>query len=320
MSPLIQTDRPTSRVGLDRDLDLFEQTVPRSLVHRAAVSEVLVTGWRSTEGTSYRLGAQWSRGHSYYGSVANRWHDPMLLAESIRQSCLLLAHEALDVPMTHQFLTTRTSFQADEAGVRLSRPGRPAHVVLDMSLAEVKRRAGAVSSYAYDVVALRDGERIGSGYLQGQCVSPAVYKRLRGDRYKARASGPAVQPVDPRLVGRDCEFDVVLGTSVADGVMPLRIDPEHPVLFDHPVDHVSGMVLMEAARQMAVLALRAPSALLVACEANFKRYVEFHVPCLVTVGPSERDAEGRSLLTVRFHQGGAEVGTCRVAMDTSAED
>nr|WP_202456046.1 ScbA/BarX family gamma-butyrolactone biosynthesis protein [Streptomyces sp. SID8367] len=305
---------------MDRDTELFEQTVPRSLVHRAAVSEVLVTGWRSTEGTSYRLGAQWSRGHGYYGAVADTWHDPMLFAESIRQSCLLLAHEALHVPMTHQFLTTRTSFQVDEAGVRLSRPGRPAHVVLDMSLAEVKLRAGNVSSYGYDVVALRDGERVGVGHLKGQCVSPAVYERLRGDRVGARASRPAVQSVDPRLVGRDCEFDVVLGTSVADGVLPLRIDPEHPVLFDHPVDHVSGMVLMEAARQMALLALRAPQALLVACEANFRRYVEFHVPCLVTADAPERDSAGRSWITIHFHQSGTEVGSCRVALVTGTEN
>ncbi|WP_243762425.1 ScbA/BarX family gamma-butyrolactone biosynthesis protein [Streptomyces sp. Tu 3180] len=296
---------------------LFEQTVPRSLVHRVAVSEVLLTGWQPGHGV-YHVGAQWSRGHSYYGSVDGRWHDPMLFAETIRQACLLLAHKALDVPMGFSFLTESTAFEVTEEGMRLSRPARPAHVVLAMRLGDVTRRAGTVSSYAYDVVAHRDGKRLGSGRLRGKCASPAVYRRLRGDRAEARPPQATAEPVDPRLVGRDCAFDVVLGASVDAGVHPLRINAEHPVLFDHPVDHVPGMVLMEAARQAGLLALGAPRGLLVACEARFRRYVEFHTPCLVSTDEPERGDGGRHTLTVRFHQDGSEAGACRIGILTAA--
>jgi hypothetical protein len=317
MSALLQADRPSLEAAQQRGHELFEQTVPRSLVHRAAVSEVLLTGWQTTHDV-YHLGAQWSRGHSYYGSVDRRWHDPMLFAETIRQACLLLAHKALDVPMGFSFLTESTAFEVAEEGVRLSQPARPAHVVLDMRLSDVKRRAGAVNAFAYDVVAHRDGEWLGSGRLRGKCTSQAVYRRLRGDRIEARPPRAVVEPVAPRLVGRDCEFDVVLGASADAGVHPLRIDGEHPVLFDHPVDHVPGMVLMEAARQAALLALGAPQGLLVACEAQFSRYVEFHTPCLVSTDEPERDDRGRRTLTVRFHQDGTEAGTCRVGILTAA--
>ncbi|WP_217236057.1 ScbA/BarX family gamma-butyrolactone biosynthesis protein [Streptomyces sp. AC555_RSS877] len=313
MNALLQADRPHFEEAQQRGPELFEQTVPRSLVHRAAVSEVLLTGWQTVH-DEHRLGAQWSRTHSYYGSVDGRWHDPMLFAETIRQACLLLAHEALDVPMGVGFLTESTAFEVAEERVCLSRPARPAHVLLDMRLSHIKRRAGMVSCYAYDVVAHRDGERLGSGRLRGKVTSPAVYRRLRGDRIDARPPHTTVAPVDPRLVGRDCESDVVLGASAVAGAHPLRIVAEHPVLFDHPVDHVPGMVLMEAARQAGLLALGTPGGLLVACEAQFRRYVEFDIPCLVSADEPEHDGRGRHTLTVRFLQDGSEVGTCRVGI------
>lgn len=317
MNALLQADRPHFEKPRQPGPELFERTVPRSLVHRAAVSEVLLTGWQTVH-DEHRLGAQWSRAHSYYGSVGGRWHDPMLFAETIRQACLLLAHEALDVPMDFSFLTESTAFEVAEEAVRLSRPPHPAHVVLHMRLSHVKRRAGVVGSYAYDVVAHRDGERLGSGRLRGKCTSQAVYRRLRGERIGARPPHTTIAPVAPRLVGRDDESDVVLGASADDGTRPLRIVADHPVLFDHPVDHVPGMMLMEAARQAGLLALGAPRGLLVACEAEFRRYVEFPIPCLVSTGEPEHDGGGRHTVTVRFLQGGGEVGTCRVGILTAA--
>ncbi|WP_433343495.1 ScbA/BarX family gamma-butyrolactone biosynthesis protein [Streptomyces sp. CA-253872] len=310
MGALLHAGRP---LRAQDDPELFEQTVPRSLVHRAAVSEVLLTGRRSTP-DAHHIGAQWSRGHGFYGVVDGRWHDPMVFGETLRQACLLLAHEALDVPMDFSFLTESTSFEVSEAGMRLSRPSGPAHVVFEMRLEEVKRRAGVVSSYAYGVIAQREGVRVGSGRLGGKCISPAVYRRLRADRLEAVPPRTPVEPVDPRLVGRDSAADVVLGASVREGARPLRIAAEHPVLFDHAVDHVPGMVLMEAARQAALLALGTPRGLLVACAARFLRYVEFDSPCLVSADPPEREEAGRRALTVRFHQDGTEVGSCRVAI------
>src|SRR5689334_19245938 len=45
---------------------LFDQTIPRHLVHRAAVSEVFLTDLRVTDETTFQVGAQWPRDHSFY--------------------------------------------------------------------------------------------------------------------------------------------------------------------------------------------------------------------------------------------------------------
>ncbi|MEU3131689.1 ScbA/BarX family gamma-butyrolactone biosynthesis protein [Streptomyces sp. NPDC007027] len=317
MTVAIQADRPDFLEIEGDESGLFDQAVPRALVHRAAISEVLLTGVRSGEGDRLRMGAQWSRGHSYYGAVAGRWHDPMLFAEAMRQAGLLLAHETLGIPLGFSFLTETMSFDIAEEGVQLGRG--PAHVVLDVTLRDVVRRGGTVSGYAYDVVAHRNGRRVGSGSVGAKCVNPAVYRRLRGDYTEATPPRSLPAAISPELVGRTCEFDVVLAAETRDGARALRADPDHPVLFDHPVDHLPGMVLMEAARQAALDALRCPDGLLVGCDAEFHRYVEFDSPCLISTSGRHRAGPGREALSVAFHQCGAAVADCKVTVSAGAE-
>ncbi|WP_260845011.1 AfsA-related hotdog domain-containing protein [Streptomyces sp. SLBN-31] len=49
--------------------------------------------------------------------------------------------------------------------------------------------------------------------------------------------------------------DVVLSPLGQPHRWQLRVDTRHPVLFDHIVDHVPGMLLIEAARQAATATL-----------------------------------------------------------------
>src|SRR4051812_26459174 len=62
----------------------FQQTIPRSLVHRAAVSEVFVTDLNILGEGTFEVGAQWPRRHSFFGPRTPAFHDPMLYAETIR--------------------------------------------------------------------------------------------------------------------------------------------------------------------------------------------------------------------------------------------
>lgn len=293
--------------------ELFLQTVPRTLVHRAAVSEVFVTGIQRMAPEHFRVGAQWPRSHSYYGPVAGRRHDPMLLAESIRQALLLISHEAYDVPIGYHFLSHTVSHDIDPDGALLN--GRPAHVLLDVRCHDLKRRGKTVSGYTAHVECIRDGVVVGSGEVTLSCLPPAVYGRVRGERALG-ATAPVrralPEAVTPELVGRRCASDVVLGATGIDRVWTLRADQDHPVLFDHPVDHVPGMVLMEAARQAALAVVQDPDGLAVSCEAAFEQYVEFDSACLVTAVAGTEPVTGPRTVDVRFDQGGATVGTCRV--------
>jgi hypothetical protein len=259
---------------------LFDQTVPRHLVHRAAVSEVFLTDLRVTDEATFQVGAQWPRDHSFFRLASAKHHDPMLLAETIRQAALVIAHRVFDVPHEWKFLSHETNYSVSPAGVEMG--PRPADILLSVTCQEIKRRGTAVTGAHMEIGCYREGEWIGSGEVRWSCVSPAAYKRLRGARDVSALDIDLPYPVVPRAVGRERARDVVLSPMTTSNTWQLRYDLNHPVLFDHPVDHVPGMVLMEAARQAAMLKAGRTDVLPIGCRFTFDKYVELAKPTVVT--------------------------------------
>jgi hypothetical protein len=67
----------------------------------------------------------------------------------------------------------------------------------------------------------------------------------------------------------------------------LDLAVDDPYFFDHPLDHVPGMGLLEAMRQ-AALAIRHPEpALPLSIQAAFTHYVELDIPCLIRATTGE---------------------------------
>ncbi|MFD9821243.1 AfsA-related hotdog domain-containing protein [Streptomyces violascens] len=85
----------------------------------------------------------------------------------------------------------------------------------------------------------------------------------------------------PTRVARAHARDVVLSPSHTPGRHRLRIHPQHRILFDHPVDHVPGMLLLEAARQAAHHLQHPESIVPTGMDCRFHRYLELHVPCWI---------------------------------------
>ncbi|MDH6117253.1 hypothetical protein ABH930_001762 [Kitasatospora sp. GAS204A] len=305
------------RVELADLESLFAGSVARRLVHRAAISEVLITGCRSVESDVITVGAQLPRAHSFYESIEGRWHDPMLVAEAIRQAGLVIAHQEFGVPFGHQFLMQDMTYDVDPGGLLVG--GLPADLVLSVETGEIVRRGYYIAGARLDVTIHRDGHWIGTGSARFDCVSPAVYSRMRalGGCEPAVPRPPA--PVPPVLVGRERASDVVLSPSGRADCWLLRADPSHPVLFDHPVDHAPGMLLAEAARQAATALLgsrgmgSAAAPLPLAFHIGYSRYVELNAPCLVRAVLLEQFGE-LALVRVTIEQGGRSAVEARLTM------
>lgn len=275
----------------------YESTVPRRLVHRAAAAEVLLTDWSRTDADSFACAAQWPRGHSLYGAQTGRFH-PLLIAETIRQCGILIAHVGYAVPIGHSFLMQRLSWASDPD--TLVWADGPLQSVALVRVAELTHRPGGTTRMRVDVRLERDGHRFatGSGWLR--CVAPAVYKRLRRDsRDHSGGRRPSIPPERPSSVGRDLVRDVVIGPAGADGVRMLRVVEDHPVLFDHPLDHVPGMLVFEAMHQVVAAEQGAVANRVIASEASFPSFLELDRPCGITV---DRPAVGK--LAIRFIQDG----------------
>ncbi|MFD0530714.1 ScbA/BarX family gamma-butyrolactone biosynthesis protein [Kitasatospora arboriphila] len=291
---------------------LFARTVDRALVHRAAVSEVLLTDCRPVGDLDFVLGAQWPRGHGFHLPVADRWYDPVLMAETVRQAGLVVAHTAFGVPLDRHFLMWDVAFEADPAALAFT--GAPANLSLMATCEDVRRRGTGLAGMRIRMHVLRDGRALGTATGALSCTTPGAYRRLRGDRLAAAFERPLPPlPVPPPLVGRDRAADVVLAPTAQPQVWQVRSERSHPVLFDHEVDHVPGMVLVEAMRQAACLATGQPAPLVTALSASFRRYVEFDGPCLVRAEAGAASVHGAAVEVV-MEQGGETVahGSLRV--------
>lgn len=281
----------------------------------------------ATAGTdTYAIAAQLPRAHSYHndhltGSVLT---DPLLLLECFRQAGTVAAHRHLGVPGGTAFLIADLAvrFDADRL-LADADEGRGPRELLILLTAEDQRRNGdrllSTTLVAEFQVA---GRHLGSGDISAAYMPGDGYRAFRARRRGSPAPMsdelPAGEPdaaVAGHLVGRRLRENVVLcDARHRPGHATARVDVPvtHPSLFDHPLDHVPAMVLLEAARQASLLAASdgesTADLLPVGLRARFHRFAELDAPIdlVVDVSPGVPDdhahRRARQVATVEFRQ------------------
>lgn len=211
-------------------------SVDRRLVHKQAISEVLLTEWKATEGIekTFRVGAQWPRMNWFYGNPAAAL-NPLLVVETVRQAWLLLSHSAYGAEMG-------TPLALHSIGASNLIPAvqpRPYPTEVTLQLTATTRYSGEVlkrldlQGSVFD----ENGRRIGDVACDCTLLDPDRYTQLRGDR-----------PLTPTVL--DAYRPRPL-TQTQSGVQTLHLDASHPVLFDHPGDHIPGMYFLATALEAA---------------------------------------------------------------------
>ncbi|MFE7174759.1 ScbA/BarX family gamma-butyrolactone biosynthesis protein [Streptomyces sp. NPDC057616] len=291
-------------------------TVPKEFVHRAAVAEVMLTGWQRRDEHHFSVAAQWPRAHSFFTPSEDGLHDPLIAAETIRQVGSLLAHAEYGVPLGHHFLMRHLDLSVDPGHLAVG--SAPAALDLAVTAVETTLRAGHLAHLRYEVSILREGHTAATGSASFNTATPAVYRRLRGRDDLAGVRALALTaPASPQSVARTSPVDVVLSPTTAPHHWQLRVDTRHPVLFDHPVDHVPGMVLLEAARQASAATAKRSATLPTRISATFTRYVELDTPCLIQATPHHHSPDGHTeTIRVTGHQNTTEAFTCHITTTT----
>jgi hypothetical protein len=268
-------------------------TVPKELVHRAALAEVFLTGWRRRTDTRFTLTAQWPRSHSFFAPPSSTHHAPLLVAETIRQAVFVLAHAEFGIPLGDHFVMNELDYRTRQEGLVIG--SEPAEIRLEASCSAFRRKGTKTTGFRCDLTLYRGGRAIASGGGRFATLTPRVYERLRaGSGVGTRPPLPLPAPVAPQFVGRVSPLDVTLAPTAEARVWRLRADVTHPTMFDHPVDHVPGMVLIEAACQAAAARVYPGAYRVLSVDSVFHRYAEFTSPCVITLqnDPAE-DAEVR---------------------------
>ncbi|MFY7571726.1 ScbA/BarX family gamma-butyrolactone biosynthesis protein [Streptomyces sp. WI04-05B] len=282
--------------------------VPRQLVHRASIAETFPTGWTRTETDRFSVSAQWPRVHCLHVSADRTAYDPLLVVETVRQAGTLLNHTEYKVPLDHQFVLQE--FRITTFAEHLAVGPAPAEPVVDITFSDIRHRGKRLVSARYEADVRLDGEQVAHADVAFTCTSGAVFSRLRGGRTAATVTPLPLPPgLSATDVGRDSAADVVLSPpQQGDGNWQLRVDTGHAVFFDHPLDHIPGMLLLEAARQ-AALARTGPGGLRipVSFDTTFHQFAELDLPTWI-----DSTDEGDGALKVVGTQEGRTIFECVV--------
>lgn len=307
----------------------FSSTVPRSLVHREALTEVFLTDYQP-HGDGLSVAAQLPRTHSYYNDHASNHalYDPLVIMEVLRQCGILVSHCLLDAPQESSMVFDSATL--DVLDMRPLRVGaRPTHVTVDFQPEQVKRRGGRASGAVFRASVSVGGAVVARGCLEWRWMTRRTWQALRE---RARASldlTPRAHLTGLRLptdlVGRGSARNVVLAGAEAEGDQVtghVVVDRDHPGLFDHPLDHISGALMFEAFRQTALYAASevhglAPRGLVVTSVATeFLRVGEFELPtdCRARVGAAGADGV---VVTMDMVQEEHTIATARFVLERS---
>ncbi|WP_280401155.1 ScbA/BarX family gamma-butyrolactone biosynthesis protein [Nocardia carnea] len=264
----------------------YQQPIRRELTHRAAVSEVFVTSLAARSAGRFVAGAQLPRMHAYYGDhlgVLGARHDLLAVMETARQAAIALTHEFYAVPLDSVFLVRTFNGMGIPGPVWAAGPD-PAELVLGIEVVNLHGKGAtpcgldvvleiscagaplATVDGSFSWLAREEWSGLRTVFRQEQGLEPGVGAVVSADR---RA--------DPAAVGRRDPRNVVVGGLSDGAAAPLAVDPGHPFLFDHRLDHLPGSALLEAARQTALLRLsgdRPDPPQLMAVRSRFDRFTE----------------------------------------------
>jgi len=313
----------------------YERTIDRRDVHRSAVSEVFLTDARKVDDSRVVLAAVLPVAHAYYGdhTQPGRPVDVLAVLECARQSATWAAHQLLGVPRDATFLVADWRLHA-AGGHWPAMPPEPARVQVDVAVTDRQSRAGHVRRARYAI-----GLRLDGAPLAVVDVSAGYVPREQADlvRRHRRSTSPPLspalpplppgQPVDPPDVFRRDPANVVLldaectedGTGGASRLLArLGTRPDHRGFYEHPQDHYPAMILIEAARQAALLATgggwRSPR-VVTGSAATFHRFAELDAPVLIETVPLPEKERGSGMVAVAFHQGGHVVAQVRARVE-----
>ncbi|MFE3186231.1 ScbA/BarX family gamma-butyrolactone biosynthesis protein [Streptomyces violascens] len=273
----------------------------KECVGKRDLSEVFVVDCLYLRDSEQVITVEWPGAHDFYTPTPQA-HSPLLFTESVRQALAVSCHTAHGIPRNYHFGWEHLNLEVVAEALRTTQ--RPTTVRLRVIHSAVeRRRMGSVRLVAH-VQGSVDGVYAGSAEVCYSAHPSSIYSRIRGpyaDRAVFLRAAPPTPPVSPERVGRTNARDVVLSPTGEAGRWQMRVDTGHTVLYDHPHDHIPGMVLLEAASQAAQASLDAP-ATPVAFDTTFDGYVEFDAPCLLTTTPVGPDLQSRPRVRIDAQQ------------------
>ncbi len=248
--------------------------IHQGFVHKTTHAEVLVTSVEAASEDTWSCRISIPRGH--WACHPHAEEVPTVLwAEAIRQVGTAICHLGYGLPLTTAFTIQSLNF------TRLERPARfPSHGPYETT---VLVRVGDKATRKGHLTGLSLGYTFGDS----QATGAAVCRCLTEDEYRVvRRHAPALDATHKRfdttrIVSQQTDLSQ---KSTLHGV--LGWDTRDPFIFDHPTDHLPGMLFTEAV--LEAHALLSEGATVQTLTMVFHRFTEFTETVTVWAGHSAR--------------------------------
>jgi hypothetical protein len=309
----------------------YERTVPRSLVHVRAVSEVFTTDSAQIGPDEYAIAVQLPRVHTLWSDRQYRFHDPLISMEVSRQSAFQIMHQHYEVPPSWHFILRWLEFNVRDLEAYADDRRSPPEGHCRGRLLDRTRGDGFVTMEFEGDLTLRGAVAMSmSGAIHG--MRDAEYDLLRGQSrgrkdLAAAAPPPSGGRLDRELVGRGDQNNVVLVDGGEVGEQEFRyvlfVDEGHAAFFDHPHDHVTGSLILEFYRQAAIATacrvrgLAPSTAIVLRCALTFLDFAELEAETECTARVVSEPDGGAVTVAVELRQLGKDLGNAELTLASS---
>ena len=300
----------TQRAVIETSAPLEHVSI-QTLVHKRFPENVLLTGIRALADDHFICTGRVPTAHPVFNDGNRTPHqDVLFYTEAGRQVSLAVTHTFLNVSLEDVFIFEGSQGAVTPAIWRSPLEPAPDSVVIDIKIREtVRRRNNSVTRVVAEYCMSVGNEHVFGGTGAWSIQSAALFKRLRRTSADAADAADLPQthgdehaglrhPYPPNVVISAPEYTHDRSAVSAS----LIVDRTHPYFFDHPCDHVPGMLLLEGCAQLSLGAFAqtglAPSrrAAIIAYDIDFTQFVECSLPTLLTARVSADQGGGSAAL------------------------
>jgi hypothetical protein len=222
-----------------------------------------------------------------------------------RQASLAISHTFLGVSTEDVFIFEQSQAWMKDAAWRSAPQSAPESIVTEIRVREIERRRnGAVNRVVADQLMSIGGVPMFHGCGAWTVQPAALFQRLRR---MSKPHGSAAAGEVPVEVPRVVHANVVIlapesNEDRTEFVTSLIVDETHPYFFDHPCDHVPGMLLLEGCTQLVQAAFSSATAepprsvAISGYDVNFRQFVETDLPVTIAARFDRVDGDGDSLV------------------------
>ncbi len=244
----------------------YTTTVSKELVHRAAVSEVFLTDVNKLGYERFITGAHLPRTHSYYNDIPSeeKYYDNILLLEVCRQSSIIITHHYYEIPLSAKFIFNEAKFTINNFhALRVKETA--SNVLTEVNVISEDKRNNKLIGLTFEMKVYIDGLLCATKLMDITWLEAALWKKIRRKPIKDAEALYEKNSVDTpttlkleesELVGRGKSDNVVIYKPEKAEEDKTRfkifVNEYHPAIFDHPLDHIPGMLIIESFRQSSI--------------------------------------------------------------------